>query len=66
VVASEHREQAQNVEAALARMESLLHGAIVRPRPRKPTKPTRGSQRRRLAEKKRRAVVKRLRSELGE
>jgi ribosome-associated protein len=61
VVSDEHREQAQNVESALSRMEGLLKGALVRPKPRRPTKPTRASKERRLAEKKRKGQVKQWR-----
>src|SRR5690606_10247970 len=61
VVANEHREQARNVEAALVRMEALLKGALLRQRTRVATKPTRGSERRRIEEKKRRGQLKQLR-----
>lgn len=58
VVCSESRSQSQNLEAALARLQALLRGALVRPRPRRPTRPTRGSVERRLRDKKRRGEVK--------
>ncbi|MFC4335989.1 alternative ribosome rescue aminoacyl-tRNA hydrolase ArfB [Salininema proteolyticum] len=62
VAASEHRSQLRNRQAALERMEALLKKAIAPPPPkRKPTKPTRGSVRRRLKEKKRRSDIKKLR-----
>ena len=61
VVSSEHRQQAQNVEAALKRAETLLQGALTRKRKRRPTRPTRASKERRLKEKKRRGDIKRLR-----
>ena len=66
VVASEHREQAQNLHAALERMEQLLTQALHRPKARKPTRPTRGSKERRLSDKKRRSDTKRNRSTPGE
>ncbi|MGE3172741.1 MAG: alternative ribosome rescue aminoacyl-tRNA hydrolase ArfB [Planctomycetota bacterium] len=59
VVASEHRSQLQNLEAAMARMRALLAGALVRQKVRRKTRPTRGSQQRRLDEKKRRGDIKR-------
>ncbi len=62
VVASEHRVQARNLETALARMETLIRGALARPRRRRPTKPTAASRERRLVAKRRRAQVKRQRS----
>jgi ribosome-associated protein len=62
VKASEHRSQLQNREAALERMAAILASAIAPPpRRRRPTRPTRGSVERRLAEKRRRAQTKRLR-----
>lgn len=61
VTASEHRSQFQNLAAALERMAALLATALARPKRRVATKPTRGSQRRRLEEKRRRGDVKRLR-----
>ncbi|PXY34541.1 aminoacyl-tRNA hydrolase [Prauserella sp. PE36] len=60
IVASEHREQLRNREAARARLAAVLREASAPPpRKRRPTKPTRGSQERRIAAKKRRGDVKR-------
>ena len=60
VTASEHRAQLDNRRAARERLaEVLRRGAAPPPRARRPTKPTRGSQRRRLDAKKRRGDVKR-------
>jgi ribosome-associated protein len=62
VVASEHRSQLRNREAARERMAQILREAIAPPpRPRRPTTATRTSVERRLAEKKRRSRIKRLR-----
>jgi len=61
VVSSESRLQARNLEAALARMERLIQRALAKPRPRKPTRPTRGSRERRLAGKRQQSDKKRLR-----
>ncbi|WP_432545394.1 alternative ribosome rescue aminoacyl-tRNA hydrolase ArfB [Kineococcus sp. SYSU DK004] len=62
VVAAEHRSQLQNRRAAGERLAALLAEAVAPgPRTRRPTRPTRGSQRRRLDGKKRRGEVKRLR-----
>jgi ribosome-associated protein len=58
IVCSEERSQSQNLEAAMARLQAVLRGALVRPRARRPTKPTRGSVERRLQAKKRRAEIK--------
>ncbi|GAA1315051.1 alternative ribosome rescue aminoacyl-tRNA hydrolase ArfB [Saccharothrix xinjiangensis] len=59
VTASEHRAQLQNRAAARERMAGILREAAAAPPPvRRPTKPTRGSKERRIAEKKRRAQTK--------
>jgi ribosome-associated protein len=54
----EHRTQAQNREAARARLVALIRQAAIRPRKRTPTKPGRAAKERRLMEKKLRAGVK--------
>jgi ribosome-associated protein len=60
IVASEHRAQLANRDAARRRLIALLREAAAPPPPkRRATKPTRGSKERRLAGKKRRAEVKR-------
>ena len=63
VIASEERSQAQNRELAVGRLRNLMTDALrPDPAPRRPTKPSRGSQERRLASKKARGQLKRLRS----
>jgi ribosome-associated protein len=67
VTAAENRSQLRNREAAAARLSALLTEATAPPRaPRRPTRPTRGSVERRLADKQRRAQIKRLRRSDGE
>ncbi|OLT38649.1 peptide chain release factor 1 [Saccharomonospora sp. CUA-673] len=67
IVASEHREQLRNREAARARLVATLREAAAPPpKKRRPTKPTRGSQERRIAAKKRRSDVKRNRRSRGD
>lgn len=62
VTASEHRSQLRNRDAARARLTALVADALRPPaRRRRPTRPTRGSQQRRLDAKRRRGDVKRLR-----
>ena len=62
VTASEHRSQLRNREAALKRLADTLAAAIAPPAPRRrPTRASRGSVERRLADKKRRGETKRLR-----
>lgn len=59
VVASEHRTQHANRLAARDRLAKLLATALAPPpAPRRPTKPTRGSQQRRLNAKKARSQTK--------
>ena len=62
IVAAEHRSQLRNREAARERLAAALRDAM-RPDPaaRRPTRPTRGSVRRRLDAKSRRSALKRLR-----
>jgi ribosome-associated protein len=59
VVCEESRSRSRNVEAALERLEELLREALVRPKVRRPTRPTRGSKERRIGDKKRRGEIKR-------
>jgi ribosome-associated protein len=62
VTASEHRSQLRNRDAAAVRLAALLRDALAPPRRgRRPTRPTRGSQQRRLDAKSRRGETKRLR-----
>jgi ribosome-associated protein len=62
ITASEHRSQHRNRVAARQRLADRLRTALAPPPlPRVPTKPTRGSQRRRIEGKKRRSQVKALR-----
>lgn len=61
VVSSARRSQGQNREAAEARLAELVRGALVVPRRRKATKPTRASKEARLGEKKKRGETKRQR-----
>jgi ribosome-associated protein len=62
IAASEYRSQHRNREAARARLVELLTDASAPPPPRRrPTRPTRGSQERRLAGKRRRSMTKEMR-----
>jgi ribosome-associated protein len=59
VAASEHRSQRRNRVAARERLADLLRYGLAPPPPsRRATRPTRGSQQRRIGGKKRRAQVK--------
>lgn len=60
IAASEHRTQLANRRAARERLTALVRDAAAPPPPpRRATRPTRGSQRRRLDTKKQRGEVKR-------
>ena len=61
VVSSARRSQGQNREAAEERLITLIRGALVVPKRRKATKPSRGAKEARLAEKKKRGDRKRQR-----
>jgi len=54
----EHRTQAQNRDAARARLVALLQQAARRPKTRRPTRPRAGAREQRLASKKRRGDIK--------
>jgi ribosome-associated protein len=53
ITCDETRSQLQNLERARDRLAELLRAALVRPKARRPTRPTRSSNERRLNEKKR-------------
>ena len=58
IKAQQHRSQEMNKEEALRRLQELVKSVAVSPKKRKPTKPTRSSQRKRLDSKTRRGAVK--------
>lgn len=61
VVADDQRSQTRNRELAEQRLADRLRSALHVERPRRPTKPTKGSKRRRVDAKKRRSETKRQR-----
>jgi ribosome-associated protein len=58
VTAERHRSQAMNREEAREKLRALILAALERPKPRRPTRPTAASVRRRLEAKARRAAIK--------
>jgi ribosome-associated protein len=60
-VAQDERSQWQNRELATTRLVESLRAALEVPRRRKPTKPTKAAEEQRLAGKRRRGELKRLR-----
>ncbi|MBA3300948.1 MAG: aminoacyl-tRNA hydrolase [Thermoleophilaceae bacterium] len=57
-VAQDTRSQSRNRELALERLRSRIAAALVRPKQRRATKPSRGAKERRLESKRRRSGVK--------
>lgn len=61
IKSQEHRTQARNRDAALERLRDLVNSVLVESKPRVATRPSRGSVRKRLDEKRRRGDIKRSR-----
>jgi ribosome-associated protein len=66
IKAQRHRSLDQNRDDALARLQALVDKAAKAPRIRKPTRPTRSSQRRRVDSKVRRGRIKSARAKVGD
>lgn len=64
--AQQHRTQERNRAEAVERLQALVAAAAVRPKVRRPTRPTRSAKRRRLEGKKRRGEIKALRGKIVE
>ncbi|MBW4645810.1 MAG: aminoacyl-tRNA hydrolase [Goleter apudmare HA4340-LM2] len=64
IKAQEHRSQEQNREEALERLKELIKSAVVLKIKRKPTKPTRSSQKKRLDSKTKRGQIKSARKQV--
>ncbi len=62
VTAERHRSQAMNREEAREKLRAMILAALERPKRRRPTRPTKGSVRRRLDAKTRRGALKANRS----
>lgn len=62
ITAQRFRTQERNREDAVARLVELIRQATERPKPRRPTRPTLASKRRRLESKGRRSEIKKGRS----
>lgn len=64
IKAQQYRTQEKNREAALDRLRQLIMSVATTPKKRKPTKPTRNSQRKRLDQKSQRGERKALRGKV--
>lgn len=63
IKAQQFRTQEQNRDDALQRLDDLINKASYRPKPRKATKPSRSSQRKRMDSKTKRGRLKSLRKQ---
>jgi len=61
IEAKRFRTQEQNREDAIQRFVELVRKSLVKPKPRRKTKPTASSKEERLKEKKRKGEIKKLR-----
>jgi ribosome-associated protein len=66
IQADRYRTQERNRQDAIDRLVDLLRDAAVRPKPRRATRPTLGSKKRRLEGKKRRGDVKAMRGRVSD
>ncbi|HID46130.1 MAG TPA: aminoacyl-tRNA hydrolase [Chromatiaceae bacterium] len=66
IKAQQHRTREKNREDALQRLQRLIKSVAVTKKARRPTKPTRGSQKRRVDSKVKRGKVKSLRGKVRE
>jgi ribosome-associated protein len=62
LTADRHRTQDRNRQDAIERLIELIRNAAVNPKPRRPTRPTLASKRRRLQSKAQRSTIKGLRT----
>ncbi|MEM9906433.1 MAG: alternative ribosome rescue aminoacyl-tRNA hydrolase ArfB [Cyanobacteria bacterium P01_D01_bin.44] len=66
IKAQQHRTQMQNKEDALNRLKALIQSITVTPKKRKPTKPSKSAQKKRLDSKAKRSQIKALRRNVHE
>ena len=58
IASQEFRDQERNREACAGKLADMIRQALVRPKVRRPTRPTKGSKERRLADKRKRSEQK--------
>jgi ribosome-associated protein len=66
IKAQAHRSQEKNRAEAIQRLQEMVASVAVLPRTRRPTRPTRGSQTRRLEQKSSRGQIKSMRGKISE
>ena len=64
IKAQQHRSQEKNRDEALRRLQELVRSIAVSRKTRRPTKPTRSSQRKRMDSKTRRGAIKQMRGKV--
>ncbi|MFQ5486168.1 MAG: alternative ribosome rescue aminoacyl-tRNA hydrolase ArfB [Desulfobacterales bacterium] len=64
IKAQRYRSQEKNIEEAFERLQALIKRASIAPKTRKKTRPTKGSQQKRLEHKKKRGQLKTLRGKV--
>lgn len=64
ITSDTHRSQRRNREDALQRLAALLREALIPPKPRKKTRPSRAAREKRIQEKKQRSQVKKTRGKI--
>jgi ribosome-associated protein len=65
ISSQEYRDQERNKKACEEKLAAMIDAALVEPRPRKKTKPTKGAKRRRLADKRLLSAKKQSRQQSG-
>jgi ribosome-associated protein len=66
IKAQAHRSREKNREEALQRLQEMVASVAVLPRVRRPTKPTRSSQEKRLEKKNSRGRIKLMRAKISD
>jgi len=66
IKAQEHRTQARNRQAAIARLQNLIQSALIEPTKRIPTKPPRAAKRQRIEGKRRKGQLKQSRGRVSD
>jgi ribosome-associated protein len=61
-----HRQRHRNVETLRERLAEAIRAALVPPKPRRPTRPSRNAKRKRLDQKKQRGSTKKMRGRVRE
>jgi ribosome-associated protein len=64
IKSQQHRSQLENKEAVVEKMETLIERALIKPKPRKPTKPSFSSKQKKKELKQKRGKIKELRKKI--